>query len=85
MANRALHLPGRILGWIGLDTRRSRGILPSAGIRDRQRFAAVIRLLRDTPPSNVSISLEDLLCRDFRIFFEEIGVAKYRLEIFGDL
>lgn len=85
VADRALHLRCRVLGNIRFDASRSGRVLPPAGACYRHGFAAIARFLRATSSGNVSISLQNLLRSDLRVFFEETGVVKDWLEILGYL
>lgn len=85
MANRALHLPSCVLGGIGLDTCRRRGIAVSVGVGDRERLATVVRPLREAAPSNISVSFQDLLRCHFGIFPEESGIAEDGLQVLRNL
>jgi hypothetical protein len=85
MADRALHLPGSVLGRISLDARRGRRVVASIGIVDGKRLAAVIGSLREAATGNVAVPLQDFFRCHFGILFEEAGIAEDGLEILRDL
>lgn len=74
MANRTLHLPGSILGGVGFNPCRGRGVLVVAvGWSDGESFPAILR--SEAAPSNISVPFQDFFCRHFRIFLEESRIA----------
>lgn len=85
VADRALHLPRCILRWVCFDTRGGGCIRIAAGIRDRERLTTVICFLREAAAGNVSVSLQDFFCRNFRVLLDEGSIAKHCLQVFGDL
>lgn len=70
MANGTLHLPGCILGGVGLNTCGSWRAVIAVGSRDCECLATILGFLRETPPSNITITFEDFLGRDFGVLLE---------------
>lgn len=85
MANRAGHWWCGVLDLIVLDPGGSRGVLSSRRCRDRHGFTASVWLLRAASPGNVTISLQNLLSRNFGVLLEEARVVENRLEVFWNL
>ena len=71
MANRTLHLPGCVLGRVGLDARGSWCAVIAVRGSNCESLAAIFWPLRETTPRDVTITFEYFLGCDFGIFLEQ--------------
>ena len=85
MAYRALQLCRCILRWIRLDTCRRRGVCSPILIRNSKGFATIGGSLGKAAARDIPITFQDLLCGDFGILFEKVGIRENRLQILRDL
>lgn len=71
VSNRTLHLPGCVLGRVGLNSRGSWRAVVAVRCSYCECFAAIFWSLRETTPRDVAVTFEDFLACDFGIFLEQ--------------